>query len=100
MIRVSVLYPNKGGKFNFDYYVKTHIPLAKKLLTPYGLIKTEVDRGVAGGPPNPYIAIGHLIFGTLEGMQKGIGAHDPELAADLVNFSDIKPEFQISEIID
>jgi len=32
-------------------------------------------------------------------MQKGLEAHDPTLAADLVNFSDIKPEFQVSEII-
>ena len=45
------------------------------------------------------MAIGHLVFNTIEEMQKGLQAHDPELAADLVNFSDVKPQFQISEII-
>ena len=95
MIRVSVLYP-KGGKFDFDYYANKHMKLVHKLLDPFGLIKTEVDKGVG---TVPFTAIGHLVFKTIEDMQKGLRAHDPELAADLVNFSDIKPEFQISEIL-
>ena len=95
MIRVSVLYP-QGGKFNFDYYVNKHMKLVHKLLDPFGLVKTEVDRSVGTAP---YIAVGHLIFNTLEDMQKGLQAHDPELAADLINFSDIQPQFQVSEII-
>lgn len=95
MIRVSVLYP-KGGKFDFDYYTKKHMGLVHRLLDSYGLVKSEVDRGVGD---SPFIAAGHLIFDTKENMQKGLQAHDPELAADLVNFTDIQPQFQISEII-
>ncbi len=95
MIRVSVLYP-QGGKFDFDYYVNNHMKLVHKLLDPFGLVKTEVDKSVGTAP---YTAMGHLIFNTLEEMQKGLQAHDPELAADLANFTDIKPQFQISEII-
>lgn len=100
MIRVSVLYPNEGRKFDFTYYKETHLPLVRRLLNPYGLVKVEVDKGI-GTPqtPAPYIAVGHLIFSSLEEMQKGLRAHDPELAADLVNFTDIQPRFQISEII-
>jgi uncharacterized protein (TIGR02118 family) len=96
MIRVSVLYP-QGGKFDFDYYVKKHMKLVHKLLDPFGLVKTEVDRSVGTAP---FVAIGHLIFGTIEEMQKGLQAHDAELAADLVHFTDIQPQFQVSEIID
>jgi hypothetical protein len=70
--------------------------LVHKLLDSFGLLKSEVDKGVGDVP---YTAIGHLIFKTAEDMQKGLQAHDPELASDLVNFSDIKPQFQISEII-
>jgi uncharacterized protein (TIGR02118 family) len=95
MIRISVLYP-RGGKFDFDYYIKTHMGLVHKLLDPFGLVKTEVDKGVED---SPFIAAGHLLFNTKEEMQKALQAHDPELAADLVNFSDIKPHFQISEIV-
>lgn len=95
MIRVSVLYP-KGGKFDFDYYVNKHIKLVHKLLDSYGLVKTEVDKGIG---TVPFMAAGHLIFKTIEDMQKALQDHDPELAADLVNFTDVKPQFQISEII-
>jgi uncharacterized protein (TIGR02118 family) len=95
MVRVSVLYP-KGGKFDFEYYAKTHMALVHNLLDSFGLVKSEVDKGVGD---SPFIAVGHLVFNSMENMQKGLQAHDPKLAADLVNFSDIKPQFQISEII-
>lgn len=95
MIRVSVMY-SKGGKFDYDYYVNKHMALVHKLLDPFGLVKAEVDRGIGD---SAYMAIGHLIFATMEDMQKGLQAHDPELGADLINFSDVKPQFQISEII-
>jgi uncharacterized protein (TIGR02118 family) len=96
MIRVSVLYP-QPGKFDFDYYAKKHMQLVHKLLDPYGLVKSEVDKGMETAP---FVAMGHLIFNTIEDMQRGLQAHDSKLAADLVNFTDIQPQFQISEMID
>jgi len=95
MIRISVLYPH-GAKFDFDYYCKKHMQLVHRLLDSYGLVQTEVDKGVATAP---YVAVGHLIFRTIEEMQKALQDHDPELAADVVNFTDVKPEFQVSEIV-
>jgi uncharacterized protein (TIGR02118 family) len=95
MIRVSVLYP-KSGKFDFDYYINKHMQLVHKLLDPFGLVKTEVDKGVGEGP---FIAAGHLVFKSSEDMQKGLQAHDPDLAADMANYTDIQPQFQVSEII-
>jgi uncharacterized protein (TIGR02118 family) len=95
MIRISVLYP-KGGNFDFDYYLNKHMVLVHKLLDPFGLVKSEVDKGIGDVP---YVAAGHLIFKSAEEMQKGLQAHDPALAADMVNYTNIKPEFQVSEII-
>jgi hypothetical protein len=47
MIKLSILYPNKpGSRFDMNYYVATHMPLAMKLLKK-NLRKTEV----AGGHP-------------------------------------------------
>lgn len=86
----------KGGKFDYDYYVNKHMALVHKLLDPFGLVSTAVDKGVGD---SPFMAVGHLVFKTIEDMQKGLQAHDPKLAADLVNFSDVKPQFQISEIV-
>jgi uncharacterized protein (TIGR02118 family) len=103
MIRISVLYPNADGRFDFEYYTKKHIPLMHTLLDPFGLVKTEVDKGIGTakpGAPAPFIAVGHMVFNNIENMKKGLQAHDPQLAADMVNFTDIKPQFQISEVID
>ena len=50
MFKVSVMYPyEKGAKFDFDYYRPKHMNLVHKHLKPYGLIKTDVDRGISGG---------------------------------------------------
>lgn len=95
MIRVSVMYPGPG-KFNFDYYANEHMQLVHKLLDPFGLVKSEVDKGVESAA---YIAVGHLIFNSMEEMQRGLQAHDPKLKADLPNFTDIEPQFQVSEIL-
>jgi uncharacterized protein (TIGR02118 family) len=95
MIRISVVYP-RGGKFDFDYYVNKHMAMVHKRLAGFGLVETEVDKGMED---SPFVAIGHLVFKTLEDMQKGLQAHDPEFAADLVNYSDMKPSFQMSEVI-
>jgi uncharacterized protein (TIGR02118 family) len=89
------MYPT-GGKFDFDYYAKTHMRLVHKLLDAFGLVKTEINKGIGD---SPFMAIGHLVFSAMEEMQKGLQAHDPELAADLVNFTDAKPQFQVSEIL-
>ena len=102
MIKATVFYPAGGGRFDMDYYIKTHIPFAEKLLKPYGLVRVEVDKGVAGGGPGesaPFVTMAHMVFNSLEDFQKGTQAHDADLAADLKNFTDLKPFFQISEIL-
>jgi uncharacterized protein (TIGR02118 family) len=101
MIRVSVLYPNTG-KFDMEYYLTHHIALVHRLLDAMGLVRAEVDQGIGSVPPNapaPYIAIGHLVFDSLENMQKALQKHDPALAADVPNFTDIRPQFQISKMV-
>ena len=76
--------------------------MVHKLLDPFGLVRTEVDKGIGTaepGAPAPYAVIAHLFFNSIEDMGKGLEAHDPKLAADVPNFTDIKPQFQISEVI-
>ncbi len=103
MIRMSVMYPDTGGGFNMAYFLSDHLALVKRLLTPCGLVRVEVDKGINAGPQGdqaPYAVIAHLIFDNPETMQEGLKKHDPELAADTPEYTDIKPVFQISEMID
>jgi uncharacterized protein (TIGR02118 family) len=103
MIRVTVLYPNESGKkFDVDYYTNKHMKLVTDRLKSFGVVRTEVDKGVAGGAPGapaPYVCIGHVYFNSLADFQKGMGAHGPEIMADIPNYTNIEPTMQISEIV-
>ena len=103
MIRVSVHYPGKpGAKFDHAYYKDKHIPMVKSRLGGLGLVRCEIDRGVSGGAPGsaaPYTCIGYLYFNSVDEFGKAMGAHGKEIMADVPNYTDIKPEVQISEIV-
>ncbi len=102
MIRVSIMYPNQAGKkFNWDYYLKKHIPAVHQKLDGVGLARTEVDKGIGSaqpGAPAPYLAVGYLYFTCVEDMQKCL-VHAAEMMADVPNFTDIQPQVQISELL-
>lgn len=103
MVRISVLYPKEAGKkFDLDYYVNRHMALVRERLGSFGLVRTEVDRGIAGGAPGalaPYVAVGHVYFRALDDFQRGMGAHGKEIMGDIPNYTDIQPQIQISEIV-
>jgi len=103
MIRIAVMYPSgEGKKFDHDYYVKKHMALVRERWGGMGLVKIEVDRGVAGGAPGApalYAAVGHVYFSSMDDFQKASKAHGKELFADVPNFTDITPQVQISEVI-
>ena len=103
MFRVSVMYPNQEGvKFDIGYYRTKHMELVRNLLKPFGLIKTEVDRGLSGGGnlPAPYVCVGHLYFDSEDGYDRGVGEKGPIIRGDIPNFTNAAPTRQISEILD
>ncbi len=103
MFRVSVMYPNREGvKFDIDYYRTKHMELVKNLLKPFGLIKTEVDRGVSGGGnlSAPFICVGHLYFDSEDGYDRGVAEKGPIIRGDIPHFTNATPIRQISEILD
>ena len=102
MIKVSVMYPNSAtATFDMDYYINTHIPLVVNLLGD-ALKNGAVDSGIAGGAPGEaaaFIAMGHLTFDSVETFQSSFGPHAEVIMADLVNFTNLTPQIQISDII-
>lgn len=103
MYKVSVMYPNqKAARFDINYYQTKHMDLVKKHLQPFGLIKTDVEKGISGGgdQPAPYICIGNLYFDSRDGYDRGIAEAGPILRRDISNFTDVSPVRQISEILD
>ena len=103
MIKVTVLYPNEEGKnFDLDYYNNTHMPLVEERLTSFGMVRREVEKGISDTDPNApprFVAIGAMYFETVEGVHEGFMTHGRELIGDVKNFTDISPQFQISEVV-
>jgi uncharacterized protein (TIGR02118 family) len=102
MFKVSVMYPNReGARFDIDYYRTKHMELVIRHLKPFGLVRTEVLKGLSGGAgqPAPYLCIGSLYFETAEGYEKGVAASGGAVRADIHNFTDITPVRQISEVL-
>jgi uncharacterized protein (TIGR02118 family) len=103
MVRISVFYATSDGKkFDHEYYVNRHMKLVRDRLGSFGLVRTEVDKGMGGGAPGapaPFVAIGHVYFNSLDGFQKGMGQHGKEIMGDVPNYTNIQPQIQISEII-
>ena len=103
MIKISFYYPNsQNAKFDHDYFVNKHMPLAIDRQRTLGLLQFDIEKGIAGGTPDaitPYIAIGHIYFDSLEAFQNSMSKVGEELMADVANFTDIEPIVQISEIL-
>jgi uncharacterized protein (TIGR02118 family) len=102
MFKVSVMYPSQeGARFDLDYYRTKHMDLVVRFLKSFGLVRTEVLRGISGGggQPAPYICIGNLYFDTADGYEKGAAASGGALRSDIPNFTNVTPVRQISEVL-
>lgn len=104
MFKISVFYPHKpGARFDFDYYINTHIPLAIKLLSPHpGFKGVTVERGVSGRTPEfppTYIVMCHFLFDSAESFTTAFVPNAPVLRGDLPNYTDIETILQISEVV-
>ena len=101
MIKVSVFYPNEGGKkFDMDYYLNKHVPMVQQKLGA-ALKGGAVEQGLGGaepGSPATYVAMGHLYFDSVEAFQTAFGPHAESIMGDVPNYTDIQPTIQISEV--
>ncbi|KAG9196780.1 hypothetical protein G6514_004562 [Epicoccum nigrum] len=95
---VVVLYPRTSkSTFDLDYYISTHMPLAAKAWTKYGLkswIITQLDESA------PYSI--HLLMEWADREGFNNAWHDPatqEVMADVENFSNEKPILISGDIV-
>jgi uncharacterized protein (TIGR02118 family) len=101
MIRVTILYPNTpGSRFDFDYYLNTHMPMAGKLLAPAlkGMVVEQGMMGTEPGSPPAYSTLCHLSFDSIEAFLEVFLPHQATLQGDFVNYTDVAPVIQFSEV--
>jgi uncharacterized protein (TIGR02118 family) len=103
MIRVTTLYPNETGKnFDWNYYTNKHLPLLDEKLSPLGLIRFEIDKGISAPDPNappPFVAVANLFFNNVDDVHNAFRQVGRDVMGDIPNYTDIKPQFLISEVI-
>ena len=103
MVRMIVSYPSQpGSRFDLDYYLETHMAMVEEKLGPHGLTSAWVDQGLGGGAPGSPARFQiqcMLNFSSLEGMQAGLAAAGAALMADIPNFTDVRPEVQINQVV-
>ena len=102
MIKVTILYPNGDGKkFDMDYYSNKHMPMIASLLGD-SLKLFAIDKGIAGrtpADPIPYLAIGYLYFDNLSAYQNSFRPNAEKIRNDVVNYTNIQPVVQVSEVL-
>ncbi len=101
MIKVSVLYPNTAGsRFDMPYYLNKHIPMVRQKLGA-ALKGAAVEQGLGGvqpGSPPAYVAMGHLLFDSVEAFQQSFGPHSEAIVGDIPNYTNTQPTIQVSEV--
>jgi uncharacterized protein (TIGR02118 family) len=95
---MTVLYPNReGAKFDFEYYMQKHIPLANGLLGH----EFKVSRGVLsaqGGLP-AFLCIARMDIGTVADFLPVLGRRVEALGNDIPNYTNVEPVIQFEEVL-
>ncbi|HKB59236.1 MAG TPA: EthD family reductase [Gallionellaceae bacterium] len=101
MVKISILYPD-NGRFDMDYYLKTHMPRSIALLsTARGYRGVSVERGAGcatPGAPAPFVAMCHYAYDSVDDFMAAFLPHAAELQGDMANYTDIEPVIQFNEV--
>lgn len=102
MIRLNILYPNTpGSRFDLDYYLGTHMPMARRLLGA-ACRDITLERGIAGAEPaSPpaYAMSCHMLFASVDDFLTIWAQVGERLGGDIPNYTDVQPLIQFSEVL-
>jgi uncharacterized protein (TIGR02118 family) len=98
MLYVTVTYPNQSGaKFDFDYYMKKHIPMVANLLAT----TIEVTKGIGapGGGEVASLCVGRIRVNSAEEFTSAMAKHGAQIIGDIPNYTNVQPKLQIDEVL-
>jgi len=95
---VTVLYPNKeGAKFDFDYYMKRHIPMVS------GLFGKDIDvqKGILSptGSVVAFVCQARVWIDSVEHFEATMKQHGGQILGDIPNYTNIEPIIQLDEVL-
>ena len=107
---VAFMYPNRdGASFNYDHFVKVHLPLGVALmkkhvnLVPEKIVVYSDTRNGAAETTPPYGAISSVFFNNRKDAETFVGMFRIEaarslLTADFPNYTPAPPEVLVAEV--
>lgn len=101
MYCISIAYPKKDdGTFDFDYYMKKHIPMVGGYLGT-NVDRAEVRKGVASpdGSAASFVCMANIWIKSVEELQATLSEHGGEIMGDIHNFTNIQPIIQVDEVV-
>jgi len=102
MIRLNIHYPNTpGSRFDLDYYLGTHMPMARRLFGD-ALKEITLEHGMAGVEPDSppmYIMSCHMRFESIEAFMAVWATIGEQLGGDIPIYTDVAPVIQFSRIV-
>lgn len=103
MVKITVLYPNiEAKRFDIEYYLKVHMPLSIEK-QGVALKGVQVETGLSGAPegtPPPFVVLCHFLYESLDDFLAAFMPHAEMLQGDMVNYTDIEPIIQVSQVQD
>ncbi len=94
----TVTYPSKdGATFDFDYYMKTHIPMVCGLLGT----SIEVVKGISPTPDAApaFVCVARIRITSAEEFLLAMVKHGTQIMQDIPNYTNITPVVQIDEVL-
>lgn len=102
-VTLAMQYPaDPGSSFDWDYFLNQHIPLVESTLDAGGADRIKVALGLSGaapGEPAAYQAIMIIDFDSITAFHRRWRHEHHRIMGDVVNFTNTRPEVQLSEVI-
>jgi uncharacterized protein (TIGR02118 family) len=94
----TVLYARKeGGKFDADYYLKTHMPLAWDSWKEFGFLSYKVTKF---SDESPFMYGTTMEFESMEGFGRAFKSEKTQAVLDDVpKFTNLEPTIAAGEVI-
>ncbi|KAM0286465.1 hypothetical protein ACHAQH_000891 [Verticillium albo-atrum] len=101
---LTVLYPAlkaEGDKFDMDYYLSTHMKIAREAWKSLGLTGYQVANFTsdAAGADSPYSVAVILTFDSADGAKSiGTSPETKNVLADVPNFTNVQPTLLFGDV--
>lgn len=99
-LSLQVIYPiTDGTHFDMEYYLDAHMKIVGAHMGEH-IKSTLVTKGLAGGPDTPpgFYAVASIVFADQAAMDAGMAASGPVMA-DVPNFTNVRPQVLVGEVV-